>query len=281
MSVQWYPGHMAKAKRLIREQLRLCNLVFELADARIPRSSRNPALNDLIAHKPRILVLTKPDLADPALTRRWLELLNAGGTPVLKFNAARGGRVENVFQAVRQLMDGATGDRIQACRAITVGIPNVGKSSFINRLTGQRVARTGKKPGITRGKQWIRISRRLELLDTPGTLWPRTDDPEVGYKLAATGAFPDEFVNREEVAGWLVSWITRHNPRALRKRYNLRVIPGEAADLLEVIGLKRGLLLPGGKVDHEKTAAMLIKDFRNGMLGRFTLDAPEISDDPP
>jgi ribosome biogenesis GTPase A len=270
---------MAKAKRLIREQLRLCDLVFELVDARIPQSSRNPELGGLIAHKPRILILTKPDLADPAQTRRWLELLHNDGIPVLKFNATRGGRVQNIFQAVHALLNGVAEGRPKAYRAMTVGIPNVGKSSFINRLTGQRVAQTGKRPGVTRGKQWIRINRWLELLDTPGTLWPRTDDFEVGYKLAATGAILKETADQQEVAGWLLSRIMRNNSRALKKCYDLRVVPGEVADLLDVIGLKRGLLLPGGKVDHEKTAAMLIKDFQEGMLGRFTLDAPEKPDD--
>ncbi|MBE0467756.1 MAG: ribosome biogenesis GTPase YlqF [Candidatus Desulforudis sp.] len=274
MSVSWYPGHMVKAKRLIREQLRVCDLVFELADARIPESSRNPVLGELTAHKPRILVLTKPDLADPTLTRRWMDLLRDGPIPVLKFNAARGGRTKNVFDAALAVLN-AAGDRPQAFRAVTVGIPNVGKSSFINRLTGQRVTQTGRRPGVTRGKQWIRINRWLELLDTPGTLWPRTCEAEVGYKLAVTGAIPDEAVDKREVAGWLISWIKQHNPRALIRRYELRAVPGEIGDLLEIIGLKRGLLLPGGKVDHEKTAAILIKDFRNGLLGRFTLDSPE------
>lgn len=271
---------MAKAKRLIREQLRLCDVVFELADARIPRSSRNPELNELVAHKPRVLVLTKPDLADPALTRRWLALLEEGGIPVLKFNAARGGRLDNVFQAVQQALNGAAGGRPKdAFRAITLGIPNVGKSSFINRLTGQRVAATGRRPGITRGKQWIRVHRSLEILDTPGTLWPRTaDGPEVSYRLAVTGAIPDEVMDKEEVAAWLIAWISRNSPRSLGRRYDLPVLPGEPGDLLEIIGRRRGLLLPGGKVDQEKTAAMLIKDFRNGMLGRFTLDAPELPD---
>jgi ribosome biogenesis GTPase A len=278
MSVQWYPGHMAKAKRLIREQLRLCDVVFELADARIPRTGRNPVLDQMIAHKPRILVLTKPDLADPVLTRQWLDVLGQSGTLALKFNAVRGGRVENVFQAVQRVLDGAgKGHTKGFFRAITVGIPNVGKSSFINRLTGQRVAAVGRQPGITRGKQWIKVNRWLEVLDTPGTLWPpTTSDPAVGYRLAATGAVPDEVVGKEEVAAWLIAWITENNPGALRKRYDLRVIPGEPVDLLEIIGLRRGLLLPGGKVDHEKTAAMLLKDFRNGMLGRFTLDVPEL-----
>ncbi len=276
MSVQWYPGHMAKTKRLIREQLRLCDLVFELADARIPRSSRNPVLNELTVHKPRILILTKPDLADPALTREWLESFRAQGIPALKFNAVRGGEagVRNVMSMVRDLLESPAGNRARAYRAMTVGIPNVGKSSFINRLTGQRVAHTGKIPGITRGKQWIRVNRWIELLDTPGTLWPKLDSPALGFKLAVTGAVREEVFSRQEVAGWLVSWMTRNCPRALRQRYDLPAVPGDVADVLEVVGRKRGLLLPGGKVDHEKTAAILLKDFREGTFGRITLDIP-------
>ncbi|MEW6457954.1 MAG: ribosome biogenesis GTPase YlqF [Bacillota bacterium] len=276
MSVHWYPGHMAKTKRLIREQLRLCDLVFELADARIPQSSRNPVLNELTAHKPRILILTKPDLADPTRTGEWLEVFGTQGIPALKFNAVRGGEsgIRTVMRTVRDLLKSPAGNRPRAYRAVTVGIPNVGKSSFINRLTGQRAAQTGKAPGITRGKQWIRVSRWMELLDTPGTLWPKLGSPAVGFKLAATGAIREEVFSREEVAGWLISWLQQNCPRALRQRYGLPAVPGDTADVLEVVGRKRGLLLPGGKVDHDKTAAVVLKEFREGALGRFTLDIP-------
>ncbi len=276
MSVHWYPGHMAKTKRLIREQLRLCDLVFELADARIPESSRNPLLLEITAHKPRMLILTKPDLADPARTAKWLQIFNAQGVPALKFNAVRGGDsdVSAVTRAVRSLLESPAGKQKPVCRAVIVGIPNVGKSSFINRLTGKRAAQTGKVPGITRGKQWIRVNRRLELLDTPGTLWPKLGGPELGFKLAVTGAVPEEVFRREEVAGWLISWLRHNCPRALRQRYGLPAVPSATADALEVIGRRRGLLLPGGKADHDKTAAVVLKDYREGALGRFTLDIP-------
>ncbi len=273
--MNWYPGHMAKAKRLIREQLRLCDLVFELADARIPHSSRNPLLREMVASKPRLLLLTKPDLADPSATREWLAIIGQEEqNTVLKFDAARGTRVRTILTTVHKVAQVQLKGK-KNIRAVVIGIPNVGKSSFINRLSGQKVAATGRKPGVTKGKQWVRVSDWLELLDTPGTLWPRSESEETDYRLAATGAIPENNIGCEALAFWIIDWLRSNNLNSLRRRYKLCAVPGENAELLSMIGRQRGLLQTGGQVDIQKTAVSLITDFRSGKLGRFTLDKPE------
>ncbi|MDA8096670.1 MAG: ribosome biogenesis GTPase YlqF [Clostridia bacterium] len=273
MGVQWFPGHMAKTKRLIREQLRLCDAVFELLDARIPSSSRNPMIKEILGTKPRIVVLNKIDLAEPGQTRTWESVFIDEGHPVLKVDSVRGTGIRAVTAVVQKAVP-RTGTALlmRPLRVMVVGIPNVGKSSFVNRLVGQRSARAGKRPGLTRGKQWIRVGRNIELLDTPGVLWAKFEDPEVGYRLAVTGAVREEVLDVEDVARWLLNWLLANSPTALKKRFDLRALPGECADLLDLIGIKRGLLLPGGRADRTKTAAALLKDFQEGRLGRFTLD---------
>lgn len=275
MSVQWFPGHMAKTKRLIREQLKLCDAVFELLDARIPSSSRNPMVNEILGKKPRIVVLNKIDLAEPGLTRSWESVFNDRGHVVLKVDSIRGTGVRSVTAAVQKAVPrSGTAVLGRPLRLMVVGIPNVGKSSFINRLVGQKSARTGKRPGLTRGKQWIRVGRSFELMDTPGVLWPKFEDPNVGYRLAVTGAVREEVVDVEEIAHWLLNWLLANAPTALKKRFDLRALPGESGDLLDLIGIKRGLLLHGGRADRSKTAAVFLKEFQDGRLGRFTLDEP-------
>lgn len=269
MKIHWYPGHMAKARRLIRESLKLIQVVFELLDARIPHSSRNPDIETLLQNKPRIVILNKADLADPAETRLWVEKLAAEETPVVQLDSVTGrgfGKIPGVVRAV------ATPGKTGTIRGMVVGIPNVGKSTFINRFAGQKAAATGARPGVTRGKQWIRVAPGIELLDTPGVLWPRLDDQEVAFKLAATGALKEEVIDCEAVALWLLDWLKAHYPGVLKRRYNLVALPADSNVLLEAIGLKRGLVVTGGRVDRFKAAVALLKEFREGQLGRFTLD---------
>lgn len=276
MGVQWFPGHMAKTRRLIAEQLKVCDVVFEILDARIPYSSRNPMINEILGSKPRVIVLNKADLADPGQTRKWEQVFVDEGFPVLRVDAIRGTGIRSVSAAVQKAVKQKRPlGLVRPWRAMVVGTPNVGKSSFINRLAGRKAARTGRKPGLTRGRQWIRCGRSIELLDTPGVLWPKFEDPEVGYRLAATGAVKEEIVDVEDVARWLIRWLLANSPMALKKRFDLCALPREVDDLLELIGIRRGLLLPGGRADRVKTAAALLKDFQNGRLGRFTLDEPE------
>ncbi|MGC7846697.1 ribosome biogenesis GTPase YlqF [Desulforudis sp. 1088] len=279
MPVQWFPGHMAKARRQIKSQLKICDLVIELLDARIPRSSRNPSIDELLGAKPRVVVLNKVDLADAAMTRRWEKILAAGGDPVIQADSVKGAGIRSVVEAILSIPQ----ERLKrrpggSLRAVVVGIPNVGKSSFINRLVGQRAARTGRRPGLTRGPQWIRIGGDVELLDTPGILWPKFDDPLVGLKLAATGAIKEEVFSCEEIAGWLLGWLAEKAPAALAQRYDLPSAPADTAEVLGAVGLKRGVLLPGGRVDLERAAALIIKDFQDGRLGRFTLDDPAMDE---
>lgn len=275
MGVQWFPGHMARTRRLIGEQLKVCDAVFELLDARIPFSSQNPLIKDILGPKPRVVVLNKADLADPGSTRVWEQVFLQAGLPVLRVDSVRGTGLRAVSGALqRAVRPKRPRGRERPHRVMVVGIPNVGKSSFINRLAGRKVARTGGRPGLTRGRQWVRCGRSIELLDTPGVLWPKFEDPEVGYRLAATGAVKEEVTDVEDVARWLVHWLLKNSPAALKKRYDLCALPRDGNELLKLIGIKRGLLLPGGRVDHAQTAVALLKDFQDGRLGRFTLDDP-------
>jgi ribosome biogenesis GTPase A len=218
LNIQWYPGHMTKTKRKLEEQLRWVDVVLELGDARLPLSSRNPLLKDLLGKKPRLLLLNKADLADSNKTKPWLDELGKE-SPVLAISALRGSGIKKITDTLESIMAdkrrtmAARGVRARPIRAMVVGIPNIGKSSLINRLTGGSQAKTGNKPGVTRGNQWIRINPKLELLDTPGMLWPKFDDPEVGKKLAATGAVKDEVFDQEELAIWLLQWLKQNYPQ--------------------------------------------------------------------
>ncbi|MDI6907287.1 MAG: ribosome biogenesis GTPase YlqF [Thermoanaerobacterales bacterium] len=275
MPVQWFPGHMAKAGRQVREKLRLCDAVFELRDARIPRSSANPLLDQLLGDKPRVIVLNKADLADPSATRAWIAALTAVGYPTLKVDAVRGAGIGSVARALHSIPPGRLPARLlRPLRVMAVGIPNVGKSSFINRLVGQRAARTGRQAGLTRGPQWIRIARDIELLDMPGILWPKFEDPETGMRLAVCGAIRDDAFSVVEAAEWLLGWFLANSAAALRRRFRLPALPRDGAELLPLIAIRRGLVMHGGRPDVEKAAVALLKEFREGRLGRYTLDAP-------
>lgn len=280
MVIQWYPGHMAKARRLLKENLKLIDVVIELLDARIPSSSRNPDINELTGEKPRLVILNKSDLADPGLTERWRKYFSAAGTPALAADSMHGRGVREVPALVQQLAAAkidslvAAGRRPRAARCMVLGIPNVGKSFFINRLIGRKAAKTGDKPGVTRGQQWIRLAGNLDLMDTPGILWHKFHDQEVGFRLAVTGAIKDEVYDTYAVSAKLAAWLAENHPEQLLERYHLDELPVEEEALLDRIGAKRGYIVSGGAVDRLKAAAIVLKEFREGILGRYTLDLP-------
>ena len=280
MVIQWYPGHMAKARRQLKENLKLVDVIIELLDARIPSSSRNPDINDLAGVRPRLVVLNKSDLADPGLTERWRKYFTATGAPALAVDSMHGRGIREVPAMVQQLAAPkiaslvAAGRRPRAARCMVLGIPNVGKSFFINRLVGQRAAKTGDKPGVTRGQQWIRLAGNLDLMDTPGILWHKFHDPEVGFRLAVTGAIKDEVYDTYAVSAKLAAWLAENHPDRLRERYRLDELPAEEEALLEGIGAKRGYIVSAGAVDRLKAASIVLKEFREGLLGRYTLDLP-------
>lgn len=270
MQIQWYPGHMAKARRNLSADLGLVDVVLEVADARVPSSSRNPELLAFAAGRPRLLLLNKADLADQAATRAWQAALRRQGETVESAGARGDPRLQRVAETLVRLGRPRLKYR-RPVRAMVVGIPNVGKSTVLNRLVGRASARTGDLPGVTRGKQWVRLREDLEVLDTPGLLWPQLSTPEVGFRLAVTGALPEHILPLEELARELLHWLVRAAPERLAERYSLPV--GEAPDLAG-LARRRGCLLPGGEPDLGKAAGLLLKDFRLGRLGRFTLDPP-------
>ena len=280
MDIQWYPGHMAKSKRLLLENLKLVDVVVELLDARIPYSSRNPIVNELLNKKPRLIVLNKADLADPHCTTMWKKVLEQPGILVTDVNSVKGNGIKAVTPALNKLAEDimnklkSKGRRSRAVRCMVVGIPNVGKSFFINTLVKRKITKTGDKPGVTRGQQWIKVAKDIELLDTPGILWPKFDDQEIAYKLAVTGAIKSEILDIKELSSRLVLWLRDTCPQTLLDRYKLANLPSEAEELLSVIGRSRGFLLPGGLIDNHKTAVLILKEFRDGLLGCFTLDLP-------
>lgn len=276
MSIQWFPGHMTRAKRRLEEQLQWVDVVLELGDARLPVSSRSPLLRSMLGNKPRLLLLNKADLADPYGTGRWLARLQEE-SPVLSLSTLTGSGVKQIMPSLDKVLAdkkarlAAKGIMGRPVRAMVVGIPNIGKSSLINRLTGGSQAKTGNKPGVTRGNQWIRINQALELMDTPGILWPKFDDPETGRKLAVCGAIRDEVFDQEELAQWLLAWLNRHYPGELGKAY---AIGSQELDL-ERLGRKKGCLISGGRVDTFKTAQIFLREFRAGKLVKVTMDRGE------
>lgn len=282
MDIQWYPGHMAKTRRQIKEDLKLVDIVIEVLDARIPASSRNPDINVITGGKPRLIVLNKSDLADPVLTGCWEDFfLKAGLTPAA-VDSLNGRGIKFVPGLVQQLTAKkmaslvSLGRRPRPSRCMVVGIPNVGKSYFINKLAGRNVTKTEDKPGITRGRQWIRVEGVLDLMDTPGVLWPKFEDAAVSFRLAATGAVKENVYDLYEVAGYLLKWFSENYPHVLRERYKIMgELPADPEEMLTAVGNRRGFLTPGGKVDTLKAAQIVLKEFRGGKLGRFTMEAPE------
>jgi ribosome biogenesis GTPase A len=263
---------MAKTRRLLLEQLRWVDVVLELADARIPISSRNPMLDQLLGNKARVLLLNKADLTDPKMTAKWAKYLRESG-PVYAVSATTGLGIKQIVPelermvSAKQAKQAEKGIRQQMIKVMIVGIPNIGKSSLINQLTGGAQAKVGNKPGVTRGNQWVRIHDRVELLDTPGMLWPKFDDPEVGRKLAALGAVKDDVFDIEELSTWIIDWLRIHSPDAL-----IRYRGSDSEVSLESLGRKRGCLIHGGRVDTLKAAQIFLRELRMGQLGPIIMD---------
>ncbi len=279
MIVQWFPGHMAKTRRLIKESLSLVDAVCEIVDARIPESSRNPELDEIVGSKPRIVLLNKSDLADPNATARKIKELAEKGVTALPVDCRSGKGLEKFQPAVREVLkekikaNTEKGMAGKALRVMVVGIPNTGKSSFINRMAGKYRAKVADKPGVTRGNQWFAIGSGIELLDTPGVLWPKFEDPEVGFKLAFIGSVKDEILDSQEIAVRLLLVMQKNYPDRLADRYKISDFQDlEPYELLELIGKKRGMLIRGGEIDSERAAVMLLDEYRSGKLGKLTLD---------
>ncbi|MBR3640858.1 MAG: ribosome biogenesis GTPase YlqF [Oscillibacter sp.] len=290
MNVQWYPGHMTKTRRMIVSQLKNVDAVCEILDARIPVSSRNPDVDALTAGKPRLVVLNRVDLSDAAATRAWAEHFRAKGYAVLECDAKSGAGTARFPAAVRELLAEklrAYAERGQVGRVVRVmilGIPNVGKSTFINKVAGRKTAKAEDRPGVTRSGQWVPIDKGLELLDTPGILWPKFEDETVGMHLAYTGAVKDEILDTETLGCHLTAYLGEHYGAALQSAYKLDALPSREAGeddvaygyrLLQAAGRRRGFLISGGEVDTERMATTLLDEFRSGKLGRFTLELPQ------
>ena len=288
VSVQWFPGHMQKTRRLIKEHLKVVDVVLELLDARLPASSANPLLRDVLGDKPRVIVLNKVDLADEVITRRWTQYFQREKIPVAAINTMSGQgirtlvhRVEEMARARRERFVHRNG-RPRAARAMIVGIPNVGKSSLINRLAGQAKAKVENRPGVTRDRQWIRIGTNLELLDTPGILWPKFEDPAVGMNLAFVGSVSEDAYDGEALALAYLSWMCRHYPGHLQTRYQLtgNTIKENPTAVLKAIGKKRGCLLKGGLIDYDKVRRVLLTELRAGKIGAVSFEEPPESEMP-
>ena len=280
MHFQWYPGHMTKARRMMQENIKLIDLIIELADARAPRSSRNPDIDELGRNKARLILLNKADLAGEKWNESWKTCLKEQGFFCELVNSRRNGGMKSVQAAIREACrekterDRRRGIRNRPVRAMVVGIPNVGKSTFINALAGKAAAKTGNRPGVTKGKQWIRLNKQVELLDTPGILWPKFEDQDVGLKLAFIGSIRDEILNGEELGAEFVRFVCREYPGVLAEQYGIPETE-DAYACLSRIAQSRHCLSRGGGLDTEKAASMLLDDFREGKLGRLTLEYPE------
>ena len=280
MHFQWYPGHMTKAKRMMQEDIKLIDLVIELVDARIPMSSRNPDIDELGKNKARLILLNKSDLAEDKQNDAWAAYFKEKGYSVVKVNSKKGGGIKSIQGVIQEACkekierDRKRGILNRPVRAMVVGIPNVGKSTFINALAGKACAKTGNKPGVTKGKQWIRLNKNVELLDTPGILWPRFEDQTVGLRLAFIGSIKDEILNTEELAAEMIQFMKKYYRGVLAEKYAI-IESDDPYQCLADIAKSRHCLLRGNELDMAKAAILLVDDFRSGRLGRITLEFPE------
>ena len=280
-NINWYPGHMKKTRELIQENLKMVDLVIEVIDARIPVSSRNPIIDDLVKSKQRIIVLNKSDLSDEAANREWDDEFRKDGSIVIQMNCMSGQGVNQLFKTLSRLQDEKNKDQIRKkpLRMMIVGVPNVGKSSLINRMTGKKSAKTGDRPGVTKGKQWLALENGMQLLDTPGILWPKFEDPEVGLNLAFCGSIKDEILDMATLALELIKVLAADYPKLLMERYKLDGVSEDGLENMEAIALKRGFILPGKRIDYERCAKTVLDEFRGGKIGRITLEKvqPELA----
>ncbi|XMB86975.1 ribosome biogenesis GTPase YlqF [Mycoplasmatota bacterium WC44] len=274
--IQWYPGHMQKAKRQMTEKMGLIDVVFELVDARIPLSSTNPYVSEIIKDKPRVVLLNKSDKANEAKTKEWIKYFDSLGIVAVAINSLSGDGVSKITKGAKIALkekiekDKAKGLKEKAIRALIVGIPNVGKSTLINRLASRRATKVGDRPGVTKTQQWIKVGKELELLDTPGILWNKFDEVETGYRLALTGAIKDEILPVDDVVIYGINFYKEHHPERIKKRYNVTDLE-DPVDVLDQIGKSRGCIR-GGQTDYEKVFTLFLNDVRGGLLGRITLD---------
>lgn len=281
MNYQWYPGHMTKAKRQMQEDIKLIDLIIEVVDARIPVSSRNPDIDELGKNKARMVLLNKSDLADPLVNKKWVEYFKAQGIHTLEVNSKSGAGLKAIQGTVKEACkekierDRKRGIKNRPVRAMVVGIPNVGKSTFINSFAGKACAKTGNKPGVTKGKQWIKLNKELELLDTPGILWPKFEDQATGMRLAFIGSINDEILVMEELATDFVAYIAEIYPNIVNKHYGIAEDTSNDYHMLEEIAKARKCLVAGGEPDIAKAARMLMDDYRGGRLGRISLEMPK------
>ena len=293
MIVQWYPGHMSKAKRIMESDMKLVDLVIEILDARAPLSSRNPDIDKMAGQKSRLIIMNKADLADSRISDLWKKHFEEKGISVVFLNSKNKEGLRQVLPAVKKACESRIkrneqkGIKNQAIRAMVVGIPNVGKSTFINAISGRNIAKTGNKPGVTKAEQWIKLNKELELLDTPGILWPKFDDQEVGKKLAYLGSINDEILVNEELAGELLLYLLKEYPELLKERYSIDEKEMDIFNLddregfctpqsimMDHIAKKRGALKPGAVTDYFKCASLILDDFRSGKIGKITLERP-------
>lgn len=280
MTVQWFPGHMAKARRQIHEKLGLIDVVIELLDARLPLSSQNPMIHEIIQDKPRIVLLNKADLADPRANRAWVTYFQSQGVTAITVNSQTGDGLQQITKEAQRIVEPKLqklidkGFNPRAIRAMILGIPNVGKSTLINKLANKTIAQTSDKPGVTKKQQWIKVGTEMELLDTPGILWPKFDDEEIGYRLAVSGAIKEEVFDFETAGYYLAKFLRSNYEDLLKTRYNLEEVPEEPFEILEEIGKKRGCLRAGGKVDTTLAGEILLRDYRSQKLGNITLEFP-------
>ena len=281
MNIQWFPGHMAKTRRLLAENLKLVDVVVELLDARIPASSKNPEIDSIVNTKPRLVVLNKSDMADAEVSKDWARWYKSRGVSVIFADSVKGTGLNQLKEGLKALMkdklerDRQKGRIFRPIRTMIVGIPNVGKSTFINKIAGKAVAVTGDKPGVTRGKQWIRLNPEIELLDTPGILWPKFDDRTTALNLAFTGAIKDDIIDVEEVAAALTEKLAEAYPLQFAQRYKLQDIKDLTGyQLLETTGKKRGCIISGGEIDTRRISIILLDEFRGGKIGRISLEKP-------
>ena len=279
MNIQWYPGHMTKAVRMMQEDIKLIDIVIELVDARVPLSSKNPDIDELAKNKFRLILLNKSDLADERLTQQWEKYYQQQGYAVQKINARSGAGMKSLTTIIRETCkekierDRKRGILNRPIRAMIVGIPNVGKSTFINTFAGKACTKTGNKPGVTKGKQWIRLNKNVELLDTPGILWPKFEDQQVGIRLAIIGSIKDDILNIQELSMEFIQYLCKRYPGVLSEEYQVDETK-EAYEILEQIAQNRQCKLKGDLPDYDKAAALLLENYRNGKLGRITLEEP-------
>ncbi|NLY19231.1 MAG: ribosome biogenesis GTPase YlqF [Clostridiaceae bacterium] len=286
MNIQWFPGHMAKTKRMITENIKMVDVVIELLDARIPKSSQNPDITELTRNKPRVIVLNKSDLADPDKNKLWSDWLKKRGIDAIHTNSLTGEGTKELINKLKKIMEQKIqnakekGRILRPIKTMVVGIPNVGKSAFINRIAGKATAITGDRPGVTKNKQWIRINREIQLMDTPGVLWPKFDDEETGLNLAFTGAIKDEIMDVATLAVCLLEKLSVLYPEQLKSRFKLTDLDNKTGlEIIEEAGRKRGCLISGGEVDYYRIANIVLDEFRGAKIGRITLEEPVNTDE--